>query len=79
MTADISNADYLERLSQLAPRQRQVAECLVEGMSLDEIAAEMGIALDTVRAHIKSVCARFGVSGGRARLTAFLISASTTA
>lgn len=74
MTAELSNADYLERLSLLSPRQRQVAECLVEGMSPGEIAADMGIALDTVRSHIKQLYLRFGVSGGRAKLTAFLVS-----
>jgi len=37
----------------LSARERQVLECLVEGLSQKEVATRLGLAFETVRTHIK--------------------------
>jgi len=39
----------------LTERERDVLRCLVAGLSYKQVAAELGISIDTVRAHIRSV------------------------
>jgi DNA-binding NarL/FixJ family response regulator len=40
---------------QLTDREREVLRCLVNGCSYKQAAAELGIQLDTVRAHIRKL------------------------
>ncbi|HEX7844269.1 MAG TPA: response regulator transcription factor [Chitinophagaceae bacterium] len=42
-------------LGQLSDREKQILECLVEGMSYKMIAAECQISIDTVRYHIRNI------------------------
>lgn len=39
----------------LTPRQRQIALCIVDGLSYREIAEKLFISIDTVRTHIKKI------------------------
>jgi len=43
------------RGDQLGPRQRQIAELAARGMTNDEIAAELGISVNTVKGRLKEV------------------------
>lgn len=51
-----------ERLTaQLTPRQSQVLRLLAAGESTEQIASELGIAVDTTRNHIRALLRRLGV------------------
>ena len=50
------------RLSKLSPRELDVLERVSRGESVAEIAAALGVALTTVRSHIKSGRNKLGVS-----------------
>jgi len=47
--------------SDLTPRERQVLEELVDGSSLDTVAARLGISAQTVKSHVKRVYAKLSV------------------
>jgi DNA-binding CsgD family transcriptional regulator len=50
----------------LTPSERSIARHLLDGMTADETAAELGISLDTVRTHIKRAYAKLGVGSREA-------------
>lgn len=52
----------LARFASLTPRERQVLAGLVAGRAAKEIAAELGVAVKTVRAQIEAVRSKLGVS-----------------
>ncbi|MFQ5448049.1 MAG: response regulator, partial [Saprospiraceae bacterium] len=41
--------------SPLTPRQHDIAQCLVDGLSYKMVADRLGISIDTVRTHIKNI------------------------
>jgi len=45
----------------LSPREREVLALLAEGLSNAEIAEQMGIALNTVRNHVRSILEKLGL------------------
>jgi len=47
----------------LTTREHQVLELLATGMKAKEIAATLGITLDTANAHTKNIYSKFGVRG----------------
>ncbi|CAM5588007.1 response regulator [Streptomyces aurantiogriseus] len=49
-----------ERLSDLTPREREVTVLAAQGMSNDEIAAELVLSVLTVRTHIQRALAKLG-------------------
>lgn len=53
--------DSLSRES-LTEREMQVLRCLVDGYVNKRIGNELGIALGTVKAHVKSIFSKFGVA-----------------
>lgn len=57
----------------LSPRERQVLELLSKGFTYKEIGARLGIAVETVRGYVKSICQKLHV---RSRLEAVALSAS---
>jgi DNA-binding CsgD family transcriptional regulator len=56
----------------LTERQRQVADGVARGLTNDEIAAELGIAPRTVKAHCDTLRIKLGVSRRRQIAPAFL-------
>jgi Bacterial regulatory proteins, luxR family len=52
----------------LAPREKQIAELLLQGCSNEEIAQQLHIALRTVKAHFNRLFLRFGITGGIKRV-----------
>jgi DNA-binding NarL/FixJ family response regulator len=50
-----------QRLNVLTPRQRQVFELIVQGMSNKEIARNLQLGEGTVKIHIKALFAKLGV------------------
>jgi DNA-binding NarL/FixJ family response regulator len=66
-------AAYLERIEALPPRMRAVTVRVCMGRSLESIADELGMALNTVRNHIKFCQERCRVSGGQKALVAFVL------
>jgi PAS domain S-box-containing protein len=48
-------------LGKLSPRERQVAELLLEGQSPSNMAAKLGVSEHTVRNHLKGIYRRLGV------------------
>ncbi len=64
---------YLQRLDLLPKRCRRVAESLCLGMHQSDIAAEMGISVNTVHNHVKYAARLLELKGGRDTICAFLI------
>lgn len=64
-------ADLLARVSQLTPRQRQVMDLVVQGLSSKEIAVALGISHRTVETYRLWIMEKMGVSS-----TAMLIRAA---
>jgi ATP/maltotriose-dependent transcriptional regulator MalT len=58
----------------LGPRERQVAELLLQACSNREIAQALGMAERTVKAHLHKMFLKFGIRGGikRVRLAVLL-------
>ena len=48
--------------SQLTPREMEVLACLMAGRSNREIAAELDMGMGTVKAHLRLIYERLGVS-----------------
>ncbi len=46
---------------QLTPRQQQIADCIVQGLSNKEIAKRLGLAEQTIKNHVRTLCERLGV------------------
>jgi DNA-binding CsgD family transcriptional regulator len=57
---------------QLTPRQRQVLELVVRGLTNDTIAAELGLSARAVELHVSALLARTGV-GSRAAIVATVL------
>lgn len=57
-----TRVDLLRRLFGLTPAEARICERLAVGRSLSEVAAELGIAVDTARAHLKKIFSKLGVS-----------------
>jgi DNA-binding NarL/FixJ family response regulator len=49
-------------LNELSPREKEILECLVEGMSYKMIASYCKISIDTVRFHIRHIYEKLQVS-----------------
>jgi DNA-binding CsgD family transcriptional regulator len=54
--------DILQALYDLSPAEARVTRFLLEGKSVAAIAAHVGVGMNTVRAHLKSVFAKTGVN-----------------
>ena len=63
--------EHARTLPALSERQRQVARGLERGLSNAELAAELGIAPRTVKAHCDSLRRTLGVPGRRLIVPAF--------
>jgi DNA-binding CsgD family transcriptional regulator len=46
----------------VTPRQREVAELLASGATSPEVARHLGLALETVRTHVKAIYERLGIA-----------------
>ena len=66
-----SEVEHARTRPALSERQRQVARALERGLSTAEIAAELGIAPRTVRAHCDSLRRTLGVPKRRLIVPAF--------
>lgn len=66
-TANNESARALERISMLTPAESKIARLVAAGHANDEIARDLGVSKNTVRAHLRSVFHRLGITG-RARL-----------
>jgi hypothetical protein len=53
---------------QLAPREKQIAELLLQGCENDEIGKQLKIARRTVKAHFNRLFVRFGIKNGIKRV-----------
>lgn len=54
--------ELASRLASLSPREREVLRMLYLGESVQEIAERTGVAVATVRSHVRSVLRKLGVS-----------------
>lgn len=59
----MTDRDKLERLDGLTKRQRQVYQYLLRGITMRQIAYELGIARQTLAAHNRAIYRHFGVPG----------------
>jgi DNA-binding NarL/FixJ family response regulator len=59
-------------LDQLTPREREILELLAHGDLYKEIAAECGVALDTVRKHLRSIYEKLHVRSRTQAVVKFL-------
>jgi len=55
-------------MGELAPRERQIAELLLQGCSNAEIARQLKMNQRTVKAHFNRLFLRFGIDGGIKRV-----------
>jgi DNA-binding CsgD family transcriptional regulator len=53
--------DEVQAAPELTPRMRETLDLLVAGLSTREIAAELGVARETARNHVRGVLRRMGV------------------
>jgi len=47
--------------SMLTPREREVLNCMAEGLLYKEAADRMGLSVDTIRAHLRNIYKKLGV------------------
>lgn len=59
---DVSHAELQARFSRLTPRQRQVLQLVVMGMTSKQIAGELGLSPRTVEVHRAHVMMRIGAN-----------------
>ncbi|MGA2424390.1 MAG: helix-turn-helix transcriptional regulator [Terriglobales bacterium] len=57
-----------EKFDQVAPRERQIIDLLLQGCDNAEIARDLNIAERTVKAHFNRLFLRFGIKGGIKRV-----------
>jgi DNA-binding NarL/FixJ family response regulator len=57
-----------EKFNQVAPRERQIIDLLLQGCDNAEIARDLNIAERTVKAHFNRLFLRFGIKGGIKRV-----------
>jgi DNA-binding NarL/FixJ family response regulator len=57
-----------EKFEQVAPRERQIINLLLQGCDNAEIARDLNIAERTVKAHFNRLFLRFGIKGGIKRV-----------
>ena len=60
----VLQARRLDPLDDLSPRERDVANGLLEGLSYKEIATHLGLACSTVTNHVNRIDAKLGVHNG---------------
>ena len=66
-----AQVEHARKRPALTERQRQVARALERGLSAEEIAAELGIAPRTVKAHCDSLRRTLGVPKRRLIVPAY--------
>lgn len=57
-----------ERVYELAPREKEIADLLLQGCENDEIGKELKIARRTVKAHFNRLFVKFGIKSGIKRV-----------
>ena len=58
----IGTSEVLEILYQLTPAEGELVRLIAEGRSLEEVAAERGVTMNTVRSQLKQVFSKTGTS-----------------
>jgi DNA-binding CsgD family transcriptional regulator len=58
----VPTSEALAKIYELTPAEAEVVQLLAKGLSLDEIAADRGISLNTVRSHLKHIFNKTGTS-----------------
>ncbi len=53
----------------LSPRERQVLSALVDGLSYKQIAAHLGVGIETVRSYIRTLYPKLGVNSATEAVT----------
>jgi DNA-binding CsgD family transcriptional regulator len=61
--------DLFARRHSLTPMEERVLVLLCRGLSAPEIAADLGVAVSTVRTHVRSLCVKTTASGTRELVT----------
>lgn len=67
-----AEADKIALLGTLTLREIEVLKLIVKGYRNSEIAQELGISLNTVKNHVKSISSKTGVNGRVALVRTFL-------
>ena len=55
LSSAFDNKDEDNKLSSLTPREKEVANCITDGMANKEIASKLNISNSTVKAHLQSI------------------------
>ncbi len=58
-------------VDRLSPRERQLFEALVRGARYVDIACQMGVSVETVRAHLRRACAKLEAGGKSEAIAVF--------
>jgi len=62
---DFERGRLLRRLGMLTPREHEVLILVCGGFTQREVAAELGIKVDTARMHVRKVYWKLGLTGSR--------------
>ncbi|MBW8483991.1 response regulator transcription factor [Actinomadura parmotrematis] len=57
------------RLAELTPREREVLQCMVDGLNRAEIAERLGLSANTVRTHTQNLLAKLGMHSALEAIT----------
>lgn len=59
MTFDFDSTTYI---SDLTPRERQVADLIAQGYTNAQIAADLSITRETVKTHVSNILSKLGLT-----------------
>ncbi|OLT22099.1 hypothetical protein BJF79_15150 [Actinomadura sp. CNU-125] len=65
----LTGEDDEERLPELTPREREVLQCMVDGLGRAEIAERLGLSANTVRTHTQNLLAKLGMHSALEAIT----------
>ncbi|WP_433474319.1 response regulator [Spirillospora sp. CA-142024] len=69
LTRDGGEPDGADLLAELTPREREVLQCMVDGLGRAEIAERLGLSANTVRTHTQNLLAKLDLHSALEAIT----------
>ncbi|MCH8495794.1 MAG: helix-turn-helix transcriptional regulator [Balneolales bacterium] len=64
----MSEISYIDAIKLLSPRENEVLDLTLQGMTCKEIAIELYLSPATIKRHRENICAKLGLQGSHALL-----------